>query len=181
MKRKELIFVDAVPHKECWVCKKILPLVQFWKVIGRPTGNYCCKQCHRKKYVIERQDKIKKRKLDNREKILQSYKEYHKRTESIRKIWCKEYNQRPEVKYMNRIKSSKRRRNLNVVSDGTVTVITTLQLMELQKWKCKLCGCCLRWIEYHLDHIIPLAKWWLNSIGNVQRLCKHCNLTKFIH
>lgn len=181
MKRIELVFINNIPHKKCWVCKNNLPLTQFTKCKSKPTGCYCCKQCRKNKYVIWRQDKIKKWKLDNRKKILQSYKEYHKKTKEKIKLRCKEYNQRPEVKYANRIRSSKRRRKLNVVSDGTVTIVATLQLMESQKWKCKICGCYLRWIEYHLDHIIPLARWWLNSINNVQRLCKHCNLTKFIH
>jgi 5-methylcytosine-specific restriction endonuclease McrA len=33
--------------------------------------------------------------------------------------------------------------------------------------------------EYHIDHIIPLSKWWPHSIWNIQILCPFCNMSKY--
>ena len=49
---------------------------------------------------------------------------------------------------------------------------------DIVEWKCKICNCNLKECEYHLDHIIPLSKWWLHTILNVQRLCQKCNIVK---
>ena len=55
---------------------------------------------------------------------------------------------------------------------GTITKIA-----ELQKWKCAVCGVCLK-NGYHIDHIYPLSKGGKHEPYNLQLLCKQCNLTK---
>jgi 5-methylcytosine-specific restriction endonuclease McrA len=29
-----------------------------------------------------------------------------------------------------------------------------------------------------MDHVMPLSKWWINSIFNIQWLCASCNMKK---
>lgn len=40
------------------------------------------------------------------------------------------------------------------------------------------CVCCKKETKLTIDHIIPLSKWWLNIISNLQPLCKSCNSSK---
>jgi len=53
--------------------------------------------------------------------------------------------------------------------------------MEIKKqnYNCNHCGINLNNVKKHLDHIIPLSKWWKHKIDNVQYLCMHCNCSKW--
>jgi 5-methylcytosine-specific restriction endonuclease McrA len=33
-------------------------------------------------------------------------------------------------------------------------------------------------INYQIDHIIPVSKWWLHTSKNIQLLCRYCNNVK---
>lgn len=44
--------------------------------------------------------------------------------------------------------------------------------------RCALCGKFVRFDQFTVDHIVPLAKGGTNDIENLQCTCKHCNAMK---
>ena len=76
------------------------------------------------------------------------------------------------------INNRRRISKIIIVDDNTINQKVVNNLLEQQEHKCKICGCDLRKVIMHLDHIIPISKWGIHSITNVQRLCKTCNLKK---
>lgn len=57
-------------------------------------------------------------------------------------------------------------------------------IFKRDKWKCKLCGCNVQKKDIYannaaeIDHVIPLSKGGPHTPGNVQTLCRECNLKK---
>ena len=50
--------------------------------------------------------------------------------------------------------------------------------MKAQGHKCALCKADLKKVKPHLDHITPLSKGGAHETGNLQVLCRSCNLQK---
>ena len=204
--KHNIAIIDGTQYSQSWTCKELLSIDNFSKQSRNPTWlRHICKQCG-SKYRASRIDKINEYKKKNRKYILQYQKEHNKkyreswalrlrceknrdkqrwwtkkrRENNIekRKQYAHNHNQKPETKFLHRLVSSKRRSKINGTDDKTITAKTTLQLLDKQEWKCKICNCNLKECEYHLDHIIPLSKWWLHTILNVQRLCQKCNIVK---
>lgn len=63
-------------------------------------------------------------------------------------------------------------------SDWSINSKYLQELFKKQEWKCNICWIELLWIEYHLDHIYPLSKWWEHKKDNIQFLCRQCNILK---
>ena len=51
------------------------------------------------------------------------------------------------------------------------------QILNLQKARCAICKVKVE-IDYHVDHVIPLARDGSNDRSNLQILCKTCNCRK---
>ena len=51
-------------------------------------------------------------------------------------------------------------------------------IYERTKGRCALCGKFIRFDQFTVDHVIPLAKGGTNDIENLQCTCKHCNAMK---
>ena len=49
---------------------------------------------------------------------------------------------------------------------------------ERTEGKCALCGKFVRFDQFTVDHIVPLAKGGTNDLENLQCTCKHCNAMK---
>lgn len=76
--------------------------------------------------------------------------------------------------------SDKRARRRTRIETGTLSRGLVAKLHKLQ---CGKCVCCLKKLStlrknYHIDHIIPLAKGGLHQDDNIQLLCVTCNLQK---
>ena len=90
--------------------------------------------------------------------------------------YYKKYYEKNKQKFVdNRVK---RKYSILELNDHTITTDGLDYLLEYQKTKCNICKCDLRRVKKNLDHIIPLSKWWLHSIFNVQWLCERCNKSK---
>lgn len=119
------------------------------------------------------QQKMKEYYAQNKDKILERLKQYtEENKEYIRerqKAWSKRTGK-------NRLYSSKRRaRERN--AGGKLSKDLVPRLMQLQKGKCRACGKPLG-EDYHIDHIMPLAKGGPNVDSNCQLLHSRCNISK---
>jgi len=124
---------------------------------------------NREKY----QEKMKKYYAENKEVILERIKAYTEKNKGwIRerqKAWGKRTGK-------NRIYSSKRRARERA-AEGTLSKNLAQRLIRLQKGKCRACGKPLG-DDYHIDHIMPLAKGGTNMDSNCQLLHSKCNMSK---
>jgi hypothetical protein len=60
-----------------------------------------------------------------------------------------------------------------------MSVDVKLRLEEQQRWRCALCGRPLaRDVSPQVDHVVPLSLGGSNDPGNLQLLCRDCNLGK---
>lgn len=115
-------------------------------------------------------DIVHKQKNDKRNK-----KRRENNQDKKHKYYIKYYSNNKEKFIFNRRKRISR---IIIVNDNTINQKVVYDLLEQQWFKCKLCNCDLRNVIMHLDHIIPISKWGVHSITNIQRLCRTCNLKK---
>jgi 5-methylcytosine-specific restriction endonuclease McrA len=87
------------------------------------------------------------------------------------KSWCREC----EAPF--RAARSHRRQD-RMVGRGSFTARDIVNLYQVQRGLCVLCGVDLRLTRYHVDHIRPIAKGGRNTKENLQLLCPRCNLRK---
>lgn len=66
------------------------------------------------------------------------------------------------------------RRRTRLLDRGNFTKEEWLALCEKYDFKCINCGAA----EQHADHVIPLSKGGMNTIDNIQPLCRSCNSRK---
>lgn len=67
---------------------------------------------------------------------------------------------------------------LKAAGAGRLSAGLAKRLLELQRGQCPYCKADIRAGGYHLDHLVPLSAGGLNKDGNIQLLCKTCNLRK---
>lgn len=65
----------------------------------------------------------------------------------------------------------------NVKTDDPATPADFKRIGQAQRWKCAVCGTDVK-ENYHVDHILPLAKGGVHHRHNIQILCPSCNLSK---
>ncbi len=76
-----------------------------------------------------------------------------------------------------RVKASNRRAKIRRAG-GSHTVEDLARISYDQKGRCAYCRIKFRGREYHVDHIIPLSAGGSSAPGNIQLLCRRCNLSK---
>ena len=157
-----------------------------------------CKDCtkaKRKEYEKKNRKKINKHKqkkyLENKEVILATNKKYYEKNRENRIKKMKEYYEKnreaillyhseyskTEKRKLQKAIQRKKRRNL----PWRISSMELKNLIQKQNYECNICKVFLDVkIRYfvHLDHIIPISKWWSHTIENVQYVCQKCNLKK---
>lgn len=134
-------------------------------------------------------ERIKKYEEDNKERLTQYRKEYYQKNREYKIKYSAEYHARnpekvaiwrknadPVKKKIHRINNKLTRKN-RIKDAGKLSSDIVPRLMKLQKGKCRACGKPLK-DDYHIDHIIPLAKGGQNTDNNCQLLHSKCNLSK---
>lgn len=169
---------DKKPNtKQCSRCKIDKNKNLFWiKKRNKDWLQYICKECNNsdfREYYVSNKCKVVESIKNYRIKNIDKFKEYSK-------IYLKKYWSSEIWKNKKRIIDSKRRiSKLWIKNDDTINNDSIELLLINQDNKCRYC---LKDIGLsklrHLDHIVPLSKWWLHSISNVQWTCVSCNLTK---
>jgi len=133
----------------------------------------------KKRYAEENREKVLAAKKDyyakNKEKCLlmsRSHKEKNKdRYKELNKIWRQ--NNKEKVSTLNR----NRKRKI-IAAFGIHTADDVINLFNIQKKKCAGCRRSLVGINYHVDHIQPLALGGSNWPSNLQIMCPTCNMSK---
>lgn len=102
-----------------------------------------------------------------------------------RKVWRKQHaegererSREWQKRNLERVKANTHKRRARMLSNGgSFTQEEWLSLCAHYEYRCLCCG------EHRpltVDHIIPIAKGGMNTIDNIQPLCKPCNSAKRI-
>lgn len=184
--------------KKCKTCKEYKETYNFYK--DKYTKDWFTSSC-----IICRKEKWKKWYSENTEKARQIWRDWYYKSrerniensrnykinnrEKVSEYWKryrKEYYKRWYVKLKSIASWRNRRKQYNTLSDWSITIQSLDLLLSEQLWKCNHCWILLEWLVSdnwcswkHLDHIIPLSKWWTHVLSNVQWLCWKCNLKKW--
>ena len=155
--------------KVCSKCKEEKPRSEFHKKREAKDGlqsqcKNCRNQCRKqydKQYYQENKEKIKQYYQENREKLLDYFKQHYKENKE---------------KYVE--KRAKRRALTKdaipeALIDCSVEKERLLQIYKLRDLLTKATG-----VEYHIDHIWPLAKGGPHWSGNLQVITAEENLSK---
>jgi len=156
--------------KICSDCGEAKLLEDFYKradcLFGRDS---VCKPCKSKQTVEYRRKDPERNEKDRAYRA----KNPEKRREAERRY---------AEKYPEKVKAKKRaghiRRKKRVKANGgSFKGTELLGLMAKQNGLCVVCEIDVS-TDYHVDHIIPVAKGGTNNIENIQILCPACNMAK---
>lgn len=141
---------------------------------NRDSGKLVIKQ-YNNKYYYENYEYNLERVKEHARKNPEQRKEWKKKNPEKVKMWLDKW--RKENRHICRIHEEKRRARLSG-NGGEHTHEQAMFVLNAQKNKCANCKCKLTENNRHKDHIFPLSLGGSNNIGNIQWLCKKCNLTK---
>lgn len=112
--------------------------------------------------------------INNKERCKSRNDEWVKNNREKRRVIYKTwYDKNPEAVRSN----AQNRRCREKLAIGTLSQDISKKLFKLQKGKCPCCNKPLG-NDYHIDHIVPLARGGSNTDDNVQLLKSICNLQK---
>lgn len=179
-------------QKFCNKCSSIKSIEDFWVESRAKDGRRStCRTCHREVQNIWENKNKEKRVASAKEwELVNRDKRNNQRNDRRRvnrDIVCKKERERyhTDQEYRRKkierasIQTYKRRLMEQERDDGTLNINATSVLFDEQWWACNHCGIDLLDTKKHLDHIVPISKWWMHSIYNVQWLCVKCNLFKW--
>jgi len=121
----------------------------------------------KQKWLNKNDEYFSKWREENREYMFEYQKQYYKTLK-----W----------KLIKKADWNKRRALKNKTKTENINKKFLEELLELQEYKCNYCKIYLdnnKKMFIHLDHIIPLSKWWTHTKNNLQFLCQKCNLSKW--
>lgn len=171
--KKFTAIYDARTEKRCGGCKLPKPLSEFHADKSRGDGLMPkCKPCQLAANKIS--EKKHKERVKQRSKVKWQRRYQRDRERLIEKV--KAYQKTPNGKLIKRaVRVRRRAREKNAV--GSISASFIRALYKKQQGLCACCGEALNG-EYHIDHIIPLAKDGTNEPHNIQLLTPSCNLKK---
>lgn len=162
-------------YKTCAKCDATLEIFQFYKQASRKDGlSYACKECLKKKSKLWRAENKERHRAYsaqwlklNPEKARQTSKNWNeKNLEKVRASKEKWAKNNPEA---SRLKTLRRRAALRDAKQVTQK--------DIAKMMQKGCIYCQARAE-HIDHVIPISKGGIHSLGNLAPSCAKCNLSK---
>lgn len=181
--------------KLCSKCKTDLPITEFYADTRARDGLQSqCRTCGHKSgagWRIRNKDRINEKGMEwrknNPEKVRESRKKceaspeyklkraaYTAANSNRRRDWYQNYAKENPEKI--RARRSARRAREKAAS-GRITADEIRSLLKKQRGKCTVCLVKLG-ENYHLDHVMPLARGGDNTVENAQLLCPTCNRRK---
>lgn len=149
-------------YKVCTKCQRNLPLGQFYKVAKNKDGlMYSCKEC----WKTVRHRSYQK----NKRKVAIYGAKYRAANSELVKQRTKLWRQKNKAKWLETMHN--RRARLLSASKHKVTH------KELARLLAKPCLYCDKPSDT-IDHIVPLSRGGLHSIGNLVGACSKCNKSK---
>lgn len=167
--------------KTCRTCNEELPLSSFW-ASPRNKGGYAteCKDCERirkrKNYQVNK-EKIDARNLSYRVANRERYAAYTKKYRENNPEKAKEVYRNWQLKYPEKVREHSHRRRAALRNNG-VFVILERDLKRLYSSPCTYCGSTA---NITADHVVPIARGGVHSIGNLVPACSSCNSSKHSH
>lgn len=152
----------------CSCCDQVKTAADFSIDRHRKSGHSLfCAEC-RKSDRLKNQDKAKAR---NRKHYEQNRNQYIERARG----WVR--GNRDRRRAIVRIHSHKRRA-WRRGSSGQYTQQEWITLCEYYDYHCLRCGRRAPEVQLTPDHIVPLSRGGMNTIDNIQPLCRICNTSK---
>jgi 5-methylcytosine-specific restriction endonuclease McrA len=137
----------------CTICKKVFPIEQFTKLKSSKKGYR--RQCYECARVL------RKKQYD---KYPERAKEYSKAYRKAHPEKCREYTKRHNDKK-------------RAATVSTVTYAHIKAQYKRQKGKCHWCRVSV-WLDYDVDHIVPLDRGGAHAPENIVISCVPCNRKK---
>jgi 5-methylcytosine-specific restriction endonuclease McrA len=164
--------------KTCTKCNEWKPYAEFHRDKSTKDGRaYRCKTCAiaaATAWNSANHDRINQRRRDNpglyRESRRRSYRKNAQKRMQTTRDWMK---RKPAQR-----RSHIHRARARVENPGIVRQEEWDALMERYGGRCLRCGTTE---DVYADHIVPLAKGGMNTIDNVQPLCRSCNAKKWTY
>ena len=168
--------------KTCTKCGESKPLAEFSKKCTSPDGKRShCKKCDGDRARLWRADKqehlrsyhaaYRGANRDKRNAYNKAYSSANRdKVNALNTAWCAANPEKVRVKRQNYSARKK-------AGGGRLSSDLVGRLYKLQRGKCACCGLPLG-DDFHLDHIMPLARGGSNTDDNIQLLRSRCNRQK---
>ena len=174
--------------KTCTKCNKIYKDVEvnFKKDRTKSDGFYSsCKNCNHKDWednypkIAEKHREKSKRYAENNIDKVRAYRKRHYQENAIERRqktreWCKS---NPEQTKLNKKAYKQRRRAILAQVENTLTRDDIKRQYDNQNGRCYYCKKKVG-LNYHVDHVLPLALGGDNTSENIVIACPFCNVSK---
>lgn len=181
------------PTKRCASCELELPTELFTGSKGRKDGlNPYCRTCTRAKnkarYVQNRDaERIRKHKYyeQNTEKIRERNRKWHKANREKVRLKVDEYYQKNKeymrtkhrewyLENIDAVQINILKRRARKQNNGVYTVLRR----DIKRLYSSFCVYCGSFDNIEIDHVLPISRGGVHSIGNLASACLRCNRSK---